>query len=259
MSAIDAVWPVGSSAFGSLEEPPPNRLEKKPPTPPELDAGVGAAGALETGADADALPPPAIAVCGPGVVAALTGKRRRFGEGRLRHRRHVADACLVVGERAHLDGVGSLCLRQSVLEPQRAGQIGDGEAGFAELAEGEATVIEHARHLRARQSTAYGGFEGAQRLFVLAGAVGFDAALECLLHESRRLALLVGSGLRRPAPVSRRPLISFQPWTSWHRSAASGRRMRRRQRQRRHGCQDRQNAQNVPHSPTRIPLCAAPC
>jgi hypothetical protein len=52
----------GSAGFSSLDDPPPNKFEKKPPMPPlDDEEGVGAAGAFEAGA---AEPPlPAIAVC----------------------------------------------------------------------------------------------------------------------------------------------------------------------------------------------------
>jgi hypothetical protein len=68
---IDAVLLGASAGFSSLEDPPPKRLEKKPLTPPELEAGAGAAGALEVAAGAAA--PPAIAVCGAGAVLLCPG------------------------------------------------------------------------------------------------------------------------------------------------------------------------------------------
>ena len=128
---------------------------------------------------------------------ALAGQRRRLGVRRLRNRRHIADARLVVSQCTHLDGVGALGLRQTVLEPQRARQIGDGKAGLAQLAEDEAAVVEGARHLCARQTATHGSLEGAQRLLVLAGAVSLDAGIECLLNQRGRLALLVTGGFGR--------------------------------------------------------------
>ena len=69
---LDAVLAGGSAGFSSLEDPPPNRPEKKPPMPPlEDEDGVGAAGALEAGAGPVL---PAIAVCvAAGVLLGIFG------------------------------------------------------------------------------------------------------------------------------------------------------------------------------------------
>ena len=276
---IEEVDTVPSLALGVLDEPPPNILPmllKKPPMPPddvdgaggpfvvefaasaepgawaglELDvdaAGAGALGAPGAGATGD----PFIAVCQPLV---LGGSAANVGVGRLRH---VADAGVLIGGDAVLQCRLALGPRQTVLEPDRAGQIGDREPRLAELAVSKTPIIESARDLLAAEAAVQRHIERFHGLVGFAGLVELDAGLERALRQNRYLLLVVLAAFLLGGLVcgfGGCPRLFLG--TSRLRWAVK---RSKRQRTRCEYCERRQNASDVPHkSPTRLPLRHGP-
>ena len=146
---------------------------------------------------------------------------------------------------------------ETVLEPDRTGQIGDREPRLAELAVSKTPIIESARDLLAAEAAVQRHIERFHGLVGFAGLVQLDAGLERALRQNRDLLLVVLAAFLLGGLVCgfggcRRLFLG----TSRLRWAVK---RSKRQRTRCEYCERRQNASDVPHkSPTRLPLRHGP-
>ena len=98
--------------------------------------------------------------------------RARLGTARRDRSAAVGQSCFLVGRRALAQGVGAIGLAQSALQPQRAGQIGDGLRRLLLLPVGDAAIEQCLGHDGRRQVAA--GEHGAQRLRGRLGLAGLE-------------------------------------------------------------------------------------